>query len=1341
MTLIDLPHRHDAVVAPDDRWRPTRAGLVGLWHYWDETFTFHDGRLLLRGPNGSGKSMALELLLPFLLDGQATPDRLSSAARSRGGLYARMMAGTSDNQRTGYAWIEFRRGTEVFTLGARLRASASTKTVTKALFTTTQTVGADLFLVDEHRVPLSRQALVEAVGDHGRVTDSASEHRDAVRASLFPGFSADRYDALLNALLALRKEKLSQHLDLDKLSSVMTEALPAIDDHEIASVAEGFERLDRRRDDLELLARDVDEIDGLARRQRDYARAVVAGTAASVRAAESVRDGIVRRQREAADALATAEAELAELVEADAAADRRITAIDGELRVLRDSDTYRSGARLVDLRAELHRTRQDLVEIDDSLERLRAEADAAREAAVDARGRAADADAARDSATRDLRLAADEAGGGAVVDEAVTADDGEGLVRAWIGRQRTALREVRRLREQHGRAVDRRDAAEDRLAKEQERVDGLTEANRAAEEAADTAVEDWTELTAEWSMASASLEGDSRTVLSEAIPDGPDALDAAVAAVSERQATTAALRRDDLDRRRRGITDERGELIAARGRLEEGGLPEIPAPAWRRRATLAGAPFWQLLAVRDGVDPATVDGIEAALSGAGLLDAWVRPDGTVDLPDDAADLVLGGNAPDAGQSLAAVLAPVDDGAVPVAIVDRVLAAIALADRAGDEPSAGAVVIGRDGTFRLGPGTGRTDVGQATLIGATARERHRRAEIARLDQAIDALDAELRDLDRQGRDLDVADAVFAADLDARPTRRPVDDARRAASDSALVLGEARRTRDDADHVVRDTTHAVRSAQRNLTTTASRHHLPTDADGLDTYDDAISRVDETAATWARRQTDVASAGQLLDAAEHSADRASGSVRQTESRRTRIDRRVVELDAQAQAVTATLGADYEDLLETMSRLEVEHDRQREIRQHVADRRPALDQSQGRHEQTLLTANEQLAEAEADRSARHARLLRLHASPLVADAELAPAEASVDGVTATLALARSLGAELEGVDGSAEEIERRSLAVAKRLHDAQAAVGARVAIERYGDPGDWHVIRGSTGGVHQTLGDLRAHLGSQLATARTELAADEESLFERVLAGSIRQALATHIRAANALVDGINAQLGAVSTAAAGVAVRLRWEVSPDQPDAVRRARSLLLRDPGALDPSEREALGDFVRARVDQARAELELHAPWEERLRESLDYRAWHRFTLDIAHRDWEGFKPATGPVIGRLSTGERSIALHLPMLASIAAHYTGADGEPGPGPRLILLDELFAGVDVDNRAQLFGTFTAWDLDAVLTSDHEWCQYETLGGIAIHHLHPAGPNEPVTSTRFTWNGSRRMLDDAE
>jgi hypothetical protein len=163
-------------------------------------------------------------------------------------------------------------------------------------------------------------------------------------------------------------------------------------------------------------------------------------------------------------------------------------------------------------------------------------------------------------------------------------------------------------------------------------------------------------------------------------------------------------------------------------------------------------------------------------------------------------------------------------------------------------------------------------------------------------------------------------------------------------------------------------------------------------------------------------------------------------------------------------------------------------------------------------------------------------------------------------------------------------------------------------------------------------------------------------------------------------------------------------------------------------------FFRARLEEARASLDGTSDWTSRLREALDYRRWHRFTLEIAHRDWDGLQPATQSRLARLSTGERSIALHLPMLASVAAHYDGASEGRGC-PRLILLDELFAGVDVVNRAQLFGMFVTWDLDAIFTSDHEWCAYASLDGIAIHHLHAAERGEPVTTARFVWDGRSR------
>ena len=85
----------------------------------------------------------------------------------------------------------------------------------------------------------------------------------------------------------------------------MSESLPPLDDHDIAAVAEGFERLDRRREQLDALRGDLKEVDLLASRQRTYARQVIAWLADEVRSAESRRDTITRTAREAAERLAT----------------------------------------------------------------------------------------------------------------------------------------------------------------------------------------------------------------------------------------------------------------------------------------------------------------------------------------------------------------------------------------------------------------------------------------------------------------------------------------------------------------------------------------------------------------------------------------------------------------------------------------------------------------------------------------------------------------------------------------------------------------------------------------------------------------------------------------------------------------------------------------------------------------------------------------------------------------------------------------------------------------------------------------------------------------------------
>ena len=60
----------------NSRWQASKIGFVNFWYYDEQEFPFANGRMLLRGANGSGKSVTMQSVIPLLLDGNMSPERL-----------------------------------------------------------------------------------------------------------------------------------------------------------------------------------------------------------------------------------------------------------------------------------------------------------------------------------------------------------------------------------------------------------------------------------------------------------------------------------------------------------------------------------------------------------------------------------------------------------------------------------------------------------------------------------------------------------------------------------------------------------------------------------------------------------------------------------------------------------------------------------------------------------------------------------------------------------------------------------------------------------------------------------------------------------------------------------------------------------------------------------------------------------------------------------------------------------------------------------------------------------------------------------------------------------------
>lgn len=204
-------------------------------------------------------------------------------------------------------------------------------------------------------------------------------------------------------------------------------------------------------------------------------------------------------------------------------------------------------------------------------------------------------------------------------------------------------------------------------------------------------------------------------------------------------------------------------------------------------------------------------------------------------------------------------------------------------------------------------------------------------------------------------------------------------------------------------------------------------------------------------------------------------------------------------------------------------------------------------------------------------------------------------------------------------------------------------------------------------------------------------------------------------------------------GVKFRLQWQALPEgqgAPAGLHAARERLLQTHAGLwSAEERRAFGALLQQCIANERRQADTGTLHEQLIR-ALDYRQWHQFRVER----WQDgqWRRLSGPA----SSGERALGLTVPLFAAVATFYSTTS----TAPRLILLDEAFAGIDDAARAHCMALVREFDLDFVITSEREWGCYATLPGVAICQLQRREGIDAVHVSRWTWDGTARRPDAA-
>lgn len=142
-----------------------------------------------------------------------------------------------------------------------------------------------------------------------------------------------------------------------------------------------------------------------------------------------------------------------------------------------------------------------------------------------------------------------------------------------------------------------------------------------------------------------------------------------------------------------------------------------------------------------------------------------------------------------------------------------------------------------------------------------------------------------------------------------------------------------------------------------------------------------------------------------------------------------------------------------------------------------------------------------------------------------------------------------------------------------------------------------------------------------------------------------------------------------------------------------------------------------------------------VRDALDYRKWFEFHMHY-YRGEGPKKNLTNSVFNTFSGGEKAMAMYVPLFAAVNAQYKKAEKEGHP--RMIALDEAFAGVDDKNISSMFELVQKLDFDYIMNSQVLWGCYETVRSLRIAELHRPSNSNVVTVIHYYWNGKERVLD---
>lgn len=1361
----------------NSKWQANRIGLVDFWYYDIEEFYFSEGRMLLRGSNGSGKSVTMQSFIPLLLDGNIRPERLDPfGSRARRMENYLLEENDGREERTGYLYMEFKRlDTDAYiTIGMGLRGRRNKKLEPWYFIVTDgRRVNKDFLLYKEmgSKIVLSKRELKNRIADGGQVFDSQNEYMEAVNHHIFKFETIDEYKEMIDLLIQLRTPKLSKDFKPSIINEILSSSLQMLSEEDLRPMSEAIENMDGLKTNVDALKISIEAADKINRVYERYNFAVLLEKAKAYCKSEKDYKGLSRQAAELESQLVREEKEQQEKQAQIEKLNREQIVLKEEQDSLDASDAKALKTKEIETTGNIERLS---VEVQNKQSAYEAKKDTRREV----EGRKKDTEIQLEMCLDEIKDMLSEMS--ALVEECSFDEhsfmENELLQHpgAEYGFQthKTLLKQRMDIVAKSVQALKKQELIKEafdeklkELDQEKELRDKAEREYRQYENQLASVKSELAEKFYHWEQENRELKIPDAQKQEIAVQidtygaksdygDIRDAVRSVKSSIDENYQKERLAIQNEMTQKEEELQNKKTELEEWESKKEP--EPEISESVRRNRECLrehniSYIQFYKAVDFADKLSEERRGYLEEALEQMGILDALIVSaddrEKILQMDKGMCDKYIFSDAEKTKTSLAETI-EVDNSENDILFYQQVSSALMSIGYQGGHHTR----IGENGDYQLGVISGTiTKSGKAKYIGVKAREAYKQQQIVLLKTELDELEKDHTIIRNRLRICEEKLRVLNAEFETFPGG---EDLKLAYNQYAQAFQEMERKK----AAVTAQEQKVKEAQEKLGEINKQVHECCALAYLPQILDVCEKVQEQFAEYK----------ELLGQLEIGHNKYREQLRNIESLQEHLE----EIDADLDNLLYDLQRLKKDLQTQENLLEsikgqlalTNYEQIKERLDYCADRLLKLpdeiigcvkQESDIRNQILNLQERRQYNETEMGKARESSRYNEggfkqeyqldyvsipgySQTEPSMADC-LAVAEKVINMADSRENMKEryALQGDLQGTyhEYRAELVEYR-LSLEELFADVNAAgaekdtAHSRPVLTRID-------IVGRYAGVKVKFDELLEKLAEDLKEQEILLSMKDRELFEDILANTISKKIRAKIHSSQVWVGKMNELMNSMKTSS-GLTLSLKWRnKSADQEDQLNTKElvELLRKDSEILREEEIEKLSRHFRSKIAEARKTQEENSDrsFYAIMREILDYRKWFEFQLEC-QKTGEVKKELTDRVFFTFSGGEKAMSMYVPLFSAVVAKYKSADAD---APRLISLDEAFAGVDEMNIKDMFRLMVEFEFDFIINSQILYGDYETVPSIAIYQLIRPENAKFVTVIRYHWDGKIRTL----